>query len=155
MLLVVGALIGIGLAAVDLTERAPEEEPLGDDVAALVNGNPILRAEYERAVAAVSADRGGGDLDPAERRRVLDRLIDEELLVQRGIELGLPHRDRQLRNQISAAVIGLFAARAGARQSEEPSDEEVRAFFSANSIIITLANTSKAAFEPVYLLPPM
>ena len=132
MLLVVGALFGIGLAAWDLTERAPEEQPLRDDVVVVVNGNPILRAEYERAVAAVSADRGGGDLTREERRRVLERLIDEELLVQRGIELGLPHRDRQLRNQISAAVIGLFASRAGARQAEEPSDEELRAFFGAN-----------------------
>ena len=130
-LLVVGAVFGIVLAIVNMTERAGSDEALGEGIAALVDGSPILRVDYDRALAAVAADRRGVQLDADERRRVLERLIDEELLVQRGIELGLPARDRQLRNQLSAAVIGLFTAR-GMDDRVEPTDEQLRQFFVVN-----------------------
>jgi len=127
-----GAALGIALATSGLLEQSTPRQELDDSTAALVNGHPITRDDYERALAAVAADRREGHLTPADRHQVLERLIDEELLVQRGIELGLTERDRRVRTAISSAVIGLFAARDQARDSE-PSDAELRAFYVANA----------------------
>lgn len=132
VLLMGGAVLGIALAASGLLERSSGEQELDEGVAALVNGHPITRDDYQRALAAVAADRREGHLTPADRHRVLERLIDEELLVQRGIELGLTERDRRVRTAISSAVIGLFAARDESSEIE-PSEPELRAFYTANA----------------------
>lgn len=110
-LLSIGALLGVALAAAGMTARA-EKAPQADTVAvAYVNGRPILRADYQRALAALAAAKKGGRLSPGERRQVLDRLVDEELLVQRGLELGLAERDPRVRADLSAAVIDMTTMR--------------------------------------------
>ncbi len=121
-LLALGAVAGIGLAASSLVRRA---EPLPRDAVASVNGVPIRRADYERQLAALGADQRS-PLDAAARRRVLERLIDEELLVQRGLELGLARHDRRVRADLTSAVIaGVVRPADGA----EPSDKELREFY--------------------------
>ena len=89
LMLAAGALAGVLLAAVSLVRSDVVSEPtLGEDVVAVVDGRAIPRERYERALAAVAADRRGGALAPGDRQRVLERLVDEELLVGRAIELG-------------------------------------------------------------------
>ena len=58
---------------------------LPPDTVARVNGVPIRAEDYRRALDAVAGDRRD-DPDAAMRRHVLDRMIDEELLVQRGLD---------------------------------------------------------------------
>jgi hypothetical protein len=91
-----------------------------------VNDTPIRRDDYLRALGAVAADRRT-PLDDADKRRILDRLIDEELLLQRGLVLGLPERARSVRAPLVAATIDLLA-----RTNREPSDAELRAFYDAH-----------------------
>lgn len=129
-LLLAGALSGVALAGVALVEREPDAAELPPDVVAVVDGRPILRREYDRALRAVAADRDGR-LTEADRRRVLDRLIEEELLVQHGLELGLAGRDRRVRADLSAAVIALVTARAD-DEASEVNEAELRAFFEEN-----------------------
>ena len=93
-----------------------------------MNGTPVRRADYERAVEALASDRRDG-IDDADKRHVLDRLVDEEVLVQRALELGLARSDRRVRGDLVAAVIEAVTADAGQR---EPDDAELRAFFDAN-----------------------
>ena len=124
-LLALGAAIGLATAIGSLVGGAVER-PLGPDVVAVVNDTPIRRDDYLRALGAVATDRRT-PLDDADKRRILDRLIDEELLLQRGLALGLAERDRSVRAPLVAATIDLLA-----RTNREPSDAELRAFYDAH-----------------------
>jgi len=128
LLLGIGATLGLFLAAFDLVGARRDAAKVPDDAIAVVDGVPILAADYERSLSALAADRRT-PLDDEERRRVLDRLVDEELLVQKGLDLGLARRDRRVRSDIVASVVESVVAEAA---TSEPSDAEVEAFFAAH-----------------------
>jgi parvulin-like peptidyl-prolyl isomerase len=92
---------------------------------ASVNGEILRADEYQRALEALASDRRE-PLGPEERRHVLDRLLDEELLVQRGLELGLARHDRRVRGDIVAAVIQSIVAQS---ESDPPDETEVERFY--------------------------
>jgi len=83
--------------------------------------------DYERALSALASDRRSGSLSREDRERVLYRLVEEELLVQRGMELGLASRDRRVRTGLSAAVLEVVSARAEA--APPASEAELRRFY--------------------------
>jgi parvulin-like peptidyl-prolyl isomerase len=126
VLLAGGAVLGALLAAAGLT--ASTGSALPPDAVALVNQSPIRTEDYMQMCAAVAGDRRA-PLEAADRQHVLDRLIDEELLVQRGLALDLPRLDRRVRADLTQTVIDGIAAEANAR---EPGEEELRAFFEAH-----------------------
>lgn len=126
-LLIGGALLGAALAALGLTAPA-RSTALPAGVVALVNGQPIRADDYARALEALAADKRA-ELTDADRRRVLDRLIEEELLVQRGLALGLARNDRRVRADLTTTVIDGVVSDASEQQ---PSDIELSAFFDAN-----------------------
>lgn len=123
-LLVLGAAAGIALAAHGLVEPHPSGQ-LPADTLAIVNGSAIRAVDYQRALADVAADRRDGVVDEALRRHVRDRLIDEELLVQRGLALGLARSDRRVRGELTGAVIGAVLA----DLESEPTDAEVETLY--------------------------
>ncbi len=104
-LLGVGAVLGAAVAAFGLMRPRSGSAPVPADAAAMVNGVAIPRATYHAALAAVAGDRRDGAADPALHRGVLDRLIEEELLVQRGLALGLVRLDPRVRSDLIAAVL--------------------------------------------------
>ena len=119
-----GALAGVLAAAIALLGAgAPPPAPPAGAVAT-VNGAVLRDADYRRALAALEADRRDPIGEP-ERRFVLDRLVDEELLVQRALELGLARSDRLVRNQLVAAMIAAVTEDAAAG---EPGEAALRAF---------------------------
>jgi hypothetical protein len=125
-LLLAGAAVGIGLAAVGLVRGG--ELPAGlvaSGEIARVNGAPILRAELERVVDALAADKRG-PLEEADRARALERLIEEELLVQRGVEIGLLDSEPGVRKALVQALVYSVVAEA---ESEEPDPAALRAFY--------------------------
>ncbi|MBK9035619.1 MAG: peptidyl-prolyl cis-trans isomerase [Myxococcales bacterium] len=105
VLLALGAAAGASVAVLGLVAPHRRAPTVPADAAALVNGVPISRATYQAALAAVADDRRDGAADPALRARVLDRLIEEELLVQRGLALGLVRLDPRVRADLVAAVL--------------------------------------------------
>ncbi|HSQ01191.1 MAG TPA: peptidyl-prolyl cis-trans isomerase [Candidatus Dormibacteraeota bacterium] len=125
-LLAGGAVLGALLAAAGLT--APGVATLPPDVVALVNQSPIRTEDYVRMVEAVAGDRRA-PIEDADKQRVLDRLIEEELLVQRGLTLDLPRLDRRVRADLTQTVIDGIASQADER---EPSDSELQAFYDAH-----------------------
>ncbi len=129
-LLLVGALAGLALAAPGMlqSQKSRAVLPNPGKAIATVNGQPILRSDFDRAVTALQSDRRTGELGPALQRHVLQRLIDEELLVQYGIEIGLPGRSPRVRADLSAAVISLIAARAET-DPQDPPESDLRLFY--------------------------
>jgi len=125
-LLVLGAGLGVVLAAVGLVTSGRGAAPLlADNAVARVNGEPIRVDDYQQVVNALAQDKRD-PLDEADRQRVLDRLIDEELLVQRGLELAMPRRDSKVRKDITAAVIDAVVTEVG---DVQPSDAELQRFY--------------------------
>ena len=86
-LLLVGAAFGLAMASFGLLEPKIDPSLLPEDAAAVVGERKIRRVDYERVLSGVAGDLRS-PIDDAMRRRVLDRMIDEELLVQRALSLG-------------------------------------------------------------------
>jgi parvulin-like peptidyl-prolyl isomerase len=128
-LLLLGMLTGLGLAMSSIMEPGSSKRGLlPEGVAAIVNGTEISTEKLETAVSALTAD-SNNLIGETERRHVLDRLIEEELLVQRALELGLDVKDKSIRNRLASAMIETIVA--GVDQ-QTFSDEEVEAFFLEN-----------------------
>jgi hypothetical protein len=132
LLLALGAAGGLAMAAFGLLEHPPGPA-LPSRAVATVNGTPIGAQELARLVAGVESDTGR-PADDAMRRHVLERLVDEELLVQRGLELGLASRDRRVRADLVAAVIRQVVVEA---EDEEPTPEALRAFYASERALFT------------------
>ncbi len=113
--LVVGMGVGAAVAAWGLGHR-----PVPPGVVAVVGAGVVTEADYLRATSG---------LDEAHHARVLGRLVDEAILVERGIELGLARTDKQARADLAAAVIALVTARADEAQ---PDEATLRAFHAAH-----------------------
>jgi parvulin-like peptidyl-prolyl isomerase len=126
--LALGAAAGLACAAIGVLAPGSGEGTLPTNAAATVNGVVIRLEAYERAVQALAADRRDA-VGVEERRHVLDRMLEEELLVQRGLALGLAEHDRRVRGDLVSAVIELVVSQA---DDEEPDGASVRAFYEEN-----------------------
>ena len=124
-LLVAGLLTGAGLGAVGLTTG--QRGGLPANAVARVNDRLISRDAFLRAVAAVAGERRG-ELSEADRRHILDRLVDEELLVQHGLALGLAEHDARLRDTMVSEVM----VQATGAAAVTPLDDELRRFYAEN-----------------------
>ncbi len=128
-LLAGGMLTGAAVAVFYMVRMPDAAEPT-EDAVAWVNGRPIARDSYESALRAVANDRKTGTLREGDRARVLERLIDQELLIDRAIELGLHERDPQIRNQLATAMID-FLVRRAEDEARAADEAELRAFYEA------------------------
>ena len=131
--LVAGALLGLAFAAWGLLQADATRGPLPEGVVARVNGSLLRRAEYERLLTGLEDDLRQPPSD-ALRHRVLDRMIDEELLVQRGLELGLVESDRRIRGEITSAMIRSIV---GLSEERLPTEDELHAFYRKEAAFFT------------------
>ncbi|MDR3519033.1 MAG: peptidyl-prolyl cis-trans isomerase [Azospirillaceae bacterium] len=125
-----GAVAGLALAAASLFTgpEAGDRQALPAGGVARVNGVAIGRDSYEKLLRNLY-NVAPADAAPAQRKDTLRRLIDEELLVQRGLEVGLPTTELAVREAIVTAVIDNIDADVLA---EQPDDAKLRPFFEAN-----------------------
>lgn len=126
LLLVLGVVAGVAAAAVGLVRSGRQAPELSEDDVALVNGERITAEAFAQLEAAVTAERRGTPLDDTQRQRILDRLVDEELLLQRGIELGLARLEPTARRAIVSAVVATVTTDA---EAEEPDEDTLRSFY--------------------------
>jgi parvulin-like peptidyl-prolyl isomerase len=96
----------------------PDEETR--DIVAVVNGTPIDRLSYDRALAALTLQERGPDMTEARRRQVLQALIDEELLLQQAARMEIHFGDPLIRRQLVNAMLDAFAARVDPAKLSEP-----------------------------------
>ena len=120
-------MVGIAIAVASLLSPSGTAA-LPEGALARVNSTLIRESQFERAVAAMESDRRSA-LTSADRRHILDRLIDEELLVQYGLALGLAERDRRVRSDLVSAVL---ASQVASVDGATPSDDAVLEFYREN-----------------------
>ena len=124
-----GATIGLGIAGFGLfTAKGTVTHVVPPENVALVNQRPILRTDF---IAQTETELGKsfGEATVAERLKVLDEMLREELFVQRGLELDFPGTDPDTRNALVAAVDQQVVADVTTHQ---PSDAELQKYFADN-----------------------
>jgi len=134
VLLATGAVLGIALGALSAFSGSRfAKSILPDGAIAVVNGKTITMGEYASAVALLAGDKRTA-LTDEDRLYVLNRLLEEELLIQRGIAIGLVDSDRTVRKSIAQAML---ASAVTDSASPQPSQDELRAFYRKNSLLFT------------------
>lgn len=128
-LLGIGAAAGLLLAVAGIVRPGPRfDANLPAGAAAVVEGTVIEEEAFERAVGLFAAD-SKNPIGEDDRRHVLDRMIEEELLVQRARELGIDEHDRRVRTLLVQAMIDAILADA---QPSEPTRAELEEFHREN-----------------------
>jgi PPIC-type PPIASE domain len=95
------------------------------DVVASVNSRTISREKFLGHLQALSSDKREA-ITAQDADYVLERIIEEELLVQRGLEVGLADNDKRTRAAIIDAMINMTTANA---EASKPSETELENFF--------------------------
>jgi hypothetical protein len=124
-----GAAVGLAIAGFGLlTAKGTSTHVVPPENVALVNQRPILRTDF---IAQTEAELGKpfGEATVAERLKVLDEMIREELFVQRGLELDFPGTDPDTRTALVAAVEQQVVADVTTHQ---PADAELQKYFEDN-----------------------
>jgi parvulin-like peptidyl-prolyl isomerase len=127
--LFVAALGGAVVAATGTLDRRPyDPNRLPETIVARVNGKDIPLDIYGTAVNALAADKRN-ELTNQDRLYLLKRIIDEELLIQRGIKMGFVESDPTVRKAISAAMIESIVTEAS---TVKPTTVELEDFYEEN-----------------------
>jgi hypothetical protein len=124
-----GAAIGLAIAGFGLlTAKGTVSHAVPPENVALVNQRPILRTDF---IAQTETELGKpfAEATVAERLKVLDEMIREELFVQRGLELDFPGTDPDTRTALVAAVEQQVVADVTTHQ---PADAELQKHFEEN-----------------------
>ena len=141
LLLVVGSVVGISLGIIAAFHGSSSHYTiLPADAIALVNGRPISEEEYTRTVALLASDKRTG-VTHADQVHVLNRLIEEELLIQQGIKNGVVDSDRAVRKAITQAMLASVVAESA---SAQPSTDELCAFYTANPSLFARPTPTRA-----------
>jgi len=125
-LLALGAVTGLAIAGYGLfTAKGTRLSGVPPEAIALVNQRPILRSDFVAQLQNQFTVRYA-DATPEERTRVLEDMIDEELMVQRGLDLGLPSYDPDVRAALVAGVeLEIFAD----VLAQRPTEADLKAYY--------------------------
>jgi parvulin-like peptidyl-prolyl isomerase len=129
VLCAIGAIVGLAIAAVGLfSARGTATHTVPPEDIALVNQRPVLRSDF---VTQLEAETGETfeQATRAEKLKVLDEMVREELLVQRGLELDFAETDQMTRNALAMALDQQALAEA---TTSQPSEQQLREFFDKN-----------------------
>ena len=116
-------LLGLGVAIAGTLQWAPA--PLPEHAIARVDGTLILRRDFERALAGAREARRQ-PLSAAEEQAILQRLIDEQLLLSHGLDTNLVRLDPRLRKTTVDTVLQMLRADSAA---PTVSDAELQRFY--------------------------
>lgn len=115
--------LAVALSAV-AEPSVPHAVPMG--AVAVVNGEPVLRADFDAALRTTLARTGRAQPEIEDTNSALEQAIDEELLIARGLELSLARSDPTARHAILSAVFNTERAVAYARA---PSPTELQSLY--------------------------
>jgi hypothetical protein len=125
-LLALGATLGLAIAGYGLfTAKGTRSHGVPAEAIALVNQRQILRSDF-MTQAQSEFTLPFAQTTREQRQKVLQDMINEELMVQRGLEIDLPSYDPDVRNALVAGVELEVTADALAQQ---PTADELRAYY--------------------------
>ncbi|MEE4277740.1 MAG: peptidylprolyl isomerase [Halieaceae bacterium] len=127
-LLIAAVLTGIALALIGLVD--PGQAPLDDATAAEVNGVAIATDEFRSLLERRSQE--GAPV--GQLLGTLDDMIDEELLIQRALELGILRRDSNVR---VAIIDAMEKSILNEERGRAVSEEELEAFYADNAALFS------------------
>jgi parvulin-like peptidyl-prolyl isomerase len=122
----IGAIIGLAIAGVGLfSARGTATHNVPPEDIALVNQRPVLRSDF---VTQLEGETGETfeQTTRAERLKVLDEMIREELLVQRGLELDFAETDQATRSALATAMDQQALAEA---TTSQPTEQQLMDFY--------------------------
>ena len=128
-ILTLGALLGISIALavvlgnVSANSWTNSNQPLSASVIAKVNSTEVRLLEYQRALKMLADDRRDAITD-LDRELVLKRLIDEELLIQQGINAGLVRTDMAVRTLVLQSILAGIMTEIEASDGQEQALED-------------------------------
>jgi parvulin-like peptidyl-prolyl isomerase len=124
----IGMIVGLALGGFGMFHTVPQAITVPPGYIALVNQKGILATDFMSQTAAATG-KPFEQTTPAERNKTLQEMIDEELLVQRGVLLDLPETTTEVRDVMTAAV---NAQADTASKSTPPTDEQLQAYYDAH-----------------------
>jgi parvulin-like peptidyl-prolyl isomerase len=129
VLLASGALIGLAIAGYGLfTAKGTRSRGVPPEAIALVNQRQILRSDF-MTQTQTQYTVPFAQSTTEQRQKVLQDMINEELMMQRGLEIDLPSYDPDVRNALVAGVELEVTADVLAQQ---PTPEEMRSYYEAH-----------------------
>ncbi|MBL4616431.1 MAG: peptidyl-prolyl cis-trans isomerase [Robiginitomaculum sp.] len=132
--LLFGIVAGLTMAILaSLNDESQANQRLSPSALVMVDDSAILQADLVRALTAVSAGRRNL-LTEDDEQAILQRLIDEELLLQRAIKLGLVEAEPELRNSLVAALTREVISRS---RSEDVDKQKLEEFYETNKQLFT------------------
>ena len=126
--LAIGALVGLVAAGYGVLRQSSGGSELPESAVASVNEILIGQDNFERSLARFTSPNSSASEE--DKARMLQRLIDDELLVQRGVELGMTESDTEVRAAIVNSLIASITAEA---DSASPADEQLEQYLADNS----------------------
>ena len=129
VMMATGAVLGLAIAGFGLfTAKGTASNAVPPEDVALVNTKPILVSDF---IAQLEAEAGMpySQTTRAQRQKVVNDMIREELFVQRGLELDFPASDPDTRSALVAAVEQQVSADVTAQQ---PTEQALQDYFNQN-----------------------
>lgn len=126
ILYAVGALVGLGIAGYGLfTAAGTSTRTVPPEDVALVNQRPILRSDFINQLESETGLKFD-ESTQADRLKVLDEMVREELLVQRGLELDFAETDQTTRNALVSTITQQATVEV---TTSQPTEQQLREFY--------------------------
>jgi parvulin-like peptidyl-prolyl isomerase len=124
-----GAVVGLAIAGASLfSAHGTTTHALPPEDIASVNQRPILRSDFVTQLESETGEEFSRSTH-AEQLRVLDEMVQEELLVQRGLELDFAETDQPTRNALTSAITQQALSEA---ITSEPTELQLEQYFKQN-----------------------
>ena len=127
-LLLLASIIGTLLAIYSIMDTNKNYSSLPDNVAAVVNDKLIPSERYQTVIKLIENDKRD-DLTDSDRSMALERIIEEELLIQYAYQNGFLEADDLLRKSIVRSVVDSIAEQS---LSVIPNEKTLRDFYQDN-----------------------
>ena len=127
-LLLLASIIGTFLAIYSIMETNKNFSSLPDNIIATVNDKIIPSEKYQTIINLIQNDKRD-ELTKADREMALDRIIEEELLVQYAYKNGFLEADDLLRKSIVRSVVDSIVEQA---LSVVPAEQDLLKFYEVN-----------------------
>ena len=129
-LFLLGGIISIGIIGSSFIKEVDVSQL---NWVAKIDDRAISKEKYEIYLESIAQSRKTGLID-SDPDNILERMIDEELLIQRGIDLGMIENDSEIRSAIIQKMIGSIIAETNDLRI---SRKDLEGFYSVNKDLFT------------------